>query len=213
MLTSHCSPSAGVDPTRCTEVAVSALGPGDAMPADLMHIALVSDPPGVLSFSDLSRTSAAIQKQVMEDLARHWHVQATVDAFPDIQHAPPGYWHVIIVDEDPRLAESPIRGFHLDQDHQPFAVIQPTDHWQRIASHEILEMLVDPFGIKTMVAKSPIDEQDLVAFLVEVCDPSEDVSYPVNGILLSDFYTPQYFDSVQAPGVQYSFTGAITKPL
>jgi hypothetical protein len=34
----------------------------------------------------------------------------------------------------------------------------------------------------------------------------------VNGILLSDFYTPDYFDPVVAPGVRYSFTGAIKEP-
>jgi hypothetical protein len=35
----------------------------------------------------------------------------------------------------------------------------------------------------------------------------------VNGVLVSDFYTPHFFDPVPAPGVRYSFTGAITKPL
>ena len=31
-------------------------------------------------------------------------------------------------------------------------------------------------------------------------------------VLVSDFYTPNYFDPVKAPGVRYSFTGAITEP-
>ena len=50
--------------------------------------------------------------------------------------------------------------------------------------------------------------------LVEVCDPSEAVEfgYTVNGITMSDFYTPSYFDPVFAPGVRYSFTGAIREP-
>jgi hypothetical protein len=53
-----------------------------------------------------------------------------------------------------------------------------------------------------------------VNYLVEVCDPCEDVSfaYSVNGILMSDFYTPQYFDPVVNSGVRYSYTGAITAP-
>src|SRR5207249_2156787 len=34
----------------------------------------------------------------------------------------------------------------------------------------------------------------------------------VNGILVSDFYTPRFFDPVFSTGVQYSFTGALTKP-
>src|SRR5262249_60863709 len=33
-----------------------------------------------------------------------------------------------------------------------------------------------------------------------------------NGILVSDFYTPNYFDPVKAAGVRYSYTGALTEP-
>jgi hypothetical protein len=49
---------------------------------------------------------------------------------------------------------------------------------------------------------------------VEVCDPSEapNFGYSVNNLLVSDFYTPHFFDPVQSAGVRYSFTGAITEP-
>jgi hypothetical protein len=59
-----------------------------------------------------------------------------------------------------------------------------------------------------------MDNQGRASFLVEVCDPSEasDYAYSVNGVLVSDFYTPNYFDPVKAPGVRYSFTGALTEP-
>src|SRR5262249_53727033 len=33
-----------------------------------------------------------------------------------------------------------------------------------------------------------------------------------NGLTLSDFYTPSYFDPVATPGVRYSYTGAIKEP-
>ena len=61
---------------------------------------------------------------------------------------------------------------------------------------------------------SPKSGQGRVSFLVEVCDPSEaaDFAYSVNGILVSDFYTPNYFGPVTAPGVRYSYTGALTAP-
>jgi len=47
-----------------------------------------------------------------------------------------------------------------------------------------------------------------------VCDPSEDTSfgYTVNGVVVSDFYTPNFFDPVTAAGVRYSYSGAIKKP-
>ena len=34
----------------------------------------------------------------------------------------------------------------------------------------------------------------------------------MNGVLVSDFYTPHYFDPMKAPGVRYSFTGKVTGP-
>jgi hypothetical protein len=78
----------------------------------------------------------------------------------------------------------------------------------------MMEMLVDPFGNRLVASDSPKEGQGRVSILVEVCDPPEaaDFAYTVNGILVSDFYTPNYFDPVATSGVRYSFTGAITEP-
>jgi hypothetical protein len=82
------------------------------------------------------------------------------------------------------------------------------------ASHEAIEMLVDPFGNRMIAGDSPKEDQGRVTFLVEPCDPSEDASfaYTVNGVLVSDFYTPHFFDPVEASGIRYSYTGAVTRP-
>jgi hypothetical protein len=82
------------------------------------------------------------------------------------------------------------------------------------ASHECLEILVDPFGNHLLSGQPPKRGQGSVEFLLEVCDPSEDTAYAyrVNGMLVSDFYTPDYFSQGAAPGVRYSFTGAIRAP-
>jgi hypothetical protein len=76
-------------------------------------------------------------------------------------------------------------------------------------------MLVDPSGNRTVAANSPKPDQGRVLVLVETCDPSEAAKYgyTVNGVLVSDFYTPRFFDPVQSSGVRYSYSGAITKPL
>ena len=49
---------------------------------------------------------------------------------------------------------------------------------------------------------------------MEVCDPSEagEFGYAIDGIAVSDFYTPHFFDPVSSSGARYSFTGAIKKP-
>src|SRR5262249_10112160 len=77
-----------------------------------------------------------------------------------------------------------------------------------------LEMLVDPFGNRIVAGQSPKQGQGRVEFLVEVCDPSESAAfaYTINGITMSDFYTPAYFDPVVNAAVRYSFTGALKKP-
>lgn len=42
--------------------------------------------------------------------------------------------------------------------------------------------------------------------------PRQPSSVTVNGVLVSDFYTPHFFDPVKNASVRYSFTGAIDKP-
>jgi hypothetical protein len=176
----------------------------------LRQVALVSETTNV-GFSDLAGTSAALQKQAARDFAPIWEVQATVDAFDKLQDVPIGYWPVIVRDD---IGQPGAAGIHLDKDNQPFALVQFGDTWQLTASHETLEMLADPFGSRLVAGDSPKTDQGRVEFLVEVCDPSEgaEFGYTVNGILLSDFYTPNYFDPVVAPGVRYSYTGAIKEP-
>src|SRR5258708_1088067 len=77
-----------------------------------------------------------------------------------------------------------------------------------------MEMLVDPSGNRTVASNSPKPDQGRVLILVEVSDPSEaaEFGYSVNGVLVSDFYTPNFFDPVTAAGVRYSYTGAIKAP-
>jgi hypothetical protein len=175
----------------------------------LRQVALVSEVQA-LSFSELTRTAAALQKQAIRDLSGIWDVQATVDAFHQLEDVPLGYWPIIIETDIGIDA----LGVHLDKDGQPFALVSLTEGWQLTASHEALEMLVDPFGNRLVAGDSPKPDQGRVEFLVEVCDPSEAAAfaYTVNGITVSDFYTSAYFDPIQAAGVRYSFTGAITEP-
>jgi hypothetical protein len=104
---------------------------------------------------------------------------------------------------------------------QPYALVAMGDGWTVAASHECLEMLVDPSGNhlypSTAIEVKGHKIQDGAGkfeYLVEVCDPSEDepFAYAIDDVTVSDFYTPHFFDPVAAAGVRYSFTGAITKP-
>jgi hypothetical protein len=177
----------------------------------LNQVALVSQTDQV-AFPVLTAVAAAIQKQVSRDVSPIWNIEVSVDAFGSLDDVPLGYWQVLIDDTIPFDAA----GIHLNNDNgQPYALVTYSDDWSLTTSHEVIEMLVDPSGNRTVAANSPKAGQGRVLVLVEACDPSEAAKfgYTVNGILVSDFYTPHFFDPVQATGVRYSFTGAITAPL
>ena len=174
------------------------------------QIALVSETPHITA-SQLTRVGAALQKQASRDFGPLWGIQATVDSFVSLDDVPLGYWPVIVRDD---IGDSSAAGFHQDENGQPFALVEYSRQWSLTASHETLEMLADPFGNRLIAGDSVKPGQGRVEYLVEVCDPSEAASfaYRVNGVLVSDFYTPRFFDPIASSGVQYSFTGAIKKP-
>src|ERR671923_1089270 len=159
--------------------------------------------------SDVARVAAAPRRGAGRDFAPVWKVSATLDAFPRLDDVPIGYWPMIIVPNVEGAA-----GIHLDKDGQPFALIEMSDSWSLTASHEMLEMLADPFGDRLVPGQSVKRGQGRVEYLVEVCDPSEaaEFGYTVNDILVSDFYTPRFFDPVRSVATRYSFTGAIERP-
>src|SRR4051794_11339219 len=175
-----------------------------------INVALVSEVDGH-DPSDVARVAAALQKQAARDFGPIWQVHASVDAFPRLKDVPVGYWPMIVrTDIDTPGAA----GVHEDRNGRPFALIQMSDSWSLTASHEMLEMLGDPFGKRTIPGKSPKRGQGRVEFLVEVCDPSEAeaFAYTVNDILVSDFYAPRFFDPRRVEGVRSSFPGAIPPP-
>jgi len=176
----------------------------------LRHVAIVSES-GNVNAADVSIAAAAIQKQVTRDFSPIWEIDATVDGFSALEDVPIDYWPVIIEDN---IKEPGAAGVHKDDNGQPFALVQASEGWQLTTSHECLEMLADPFGNRLVAGQSPKEDQGRVEFLVEVCDPPEDAqfAYTSNGILVSDFLTPHYYDPVTSSGVRYSYTGAIQAP-
>ncbi|WP_406445114.1 hypothetical protein OHB00_48510 [Streptomyces sp. NBC_00631] len=177
----------------------------------LIHnLALVSQTQHITA-SQLTRVAAALQKQALRDFAPLWKIHATVDAFDTLHDVPPGYWPMIVKDD---IQQPGAAGVHLDHNGQPLSLIEYSDSWSLTASHEMLEMLGDPSGNRLVAGQSPEPEQGVVEFLVEVADPSEapENGYTINGLLMSDFFTPHFYDPVAAPGVRYSFTGKLDGP-
>jgi hypothetical protein len=174
------------------------------------HVALVSEE-SKITIGELSKVAGALSKQVSRDFGPIWQVNADVAAYERFEDMPLDYWPIIVKDNigDPSAA-----GYHEDKHGQPFSLVQYDASWSLTASHECLEMLADPFGRRVVAGESPVSGQGRVNFLVEVCDPCEasDSAYTINGIQVSDFFTPNFFDPVQSAGVRYSYTGSLTAP-
>src|SRR5271165_4940641 len=164
------------------------------MSALIRQLALISKSARIAR-EDVSKVSAALQKQASRDLGPIWEISATVDAFDTLDDVPPGYWPIIVMDD---IDQPGAAGIHQDENGQPIALVSASDNlavWSVTASHEALEMLVDPSGNRLVAGDSPNPDQGRVNLLVEVADPSEsaDYGYSCNGILVSDFYTPNFF--------------------
>ncbi len=177
-----------------------------AMPLPI-HLALVSLAPGI-DIGEVMAVSAAIQKQIIRDFGPLWTIDAMIDPFATLEDVPLDYWKVLVVDTFEH------GGRHRERNNQPYVLVAAGSSRSLVASLEALEMLADPSGNRTIAGPSTAATQDRVEFLVEVCDPcqDDDYAYTVNDVLVSDVFTPNYFDPAAAPGMRYSFQGAITQP-
>lgn len=180
-----------------------------------IHISLV--PKGIrVDASELTRVAAALNQQVQRDFGPIWGIRASVTAFTRVEDVPVESWPIFLMAQVQDAA-----GVHEDQHGQPFALVQMDQDWSLTASHEALEMLADPFGRRLRAGPTLAQAvklgapQHRVRYLVEVCDPSEaaEFAYHANGVVVSDFYTPHFFDPSPSTGTKYSFTGSIPAPL
>jgi hypothetical protein len=185
----------------------------------VIQVGLV-DMTGKIDIDLVHSAALALNLQVTRDLPQFWSISATVTYLPNPKKIPAGVWPVQLVKSLPP-GEG---GYHTDKHKQPYSkvIASPKDPtWTIDASHEILEMLVDPYGsrMQSSVAIEIVDGkiQDgtgQFGYLVEACDPCEDNSYAytINGVAVSDFITPHFYDPMVTSGTRYSFTGAIKGP-
>ncbi len=182
---------------------------------------VIVDQTGEIDPALLHSAALALNTQVTRDLTTCWtDVFANVSAAPSLKALPHGAWPVFLVKTLPP-GEG---GFHLDKHNQPYAkvIAAPNDDsWTLDASHEIIEMLVDPYGNRMhssqaieIAGTDVVDADGVFNYLVEACDPCEanDYAYDIGGIAVSDFITPHFYDGSVTPGVNYSFKGNIKRP-
>lgn len=171
----------------------------------------------VVNDTDGAAVTTALQTQVSRDFAPVWGIDATLTYVAKGHTAAPNTWRLAILDN---ADQAGALGYHdITSTGQPLGKIfaktdiQYGSHWSVTASHELLEMLADPW-----INLSVFDQSTMRAgriFAYEVCDACEDDSfgYQINNILVSDFVFPAWFEGWRAQGsTKFDFGNHITKP-
>jgi hypothetical protein len=178
-------------------------------------IALVDDTHSIAP-ARLASVAGAMQEQVNRDFRPRWRfVPSTgVVATPSPS---PAQWAVHI---QQHLDQPGALGYHSNDSHnQPVAFVAKTVDWPQTFSHEVLEMLADPYGNRLHGARLPdavaLDYKKFglptrkhhVHYLLEACDPCERTSYNVGGEDLSDFLMPEWYVTTPPMGSVFSYAG------
>ncbi len=158
---------------------------------------------------DFDNLIAAMQVYVDKYVAPVWGTPAKLVATKGFQK---GAWAVVFLDD----ADQPdALAYHdLTPDGLPEAkvfvktTLANHDLVSVSASHELVEMLVDP-AINLMTT----GPDPKLVYAYESADPVEALSFDVNGIQMSDFIYPSYFEAFHKPGsVRFDQLNKITKP-
>lgn len=174
---------------------------GRAMPPIAVSIINAST---VVTDDECRPLVAALQKQVSRDFAPAWGIDAALSFVPKGGTPAAGTWWLSILDNTDRAG---VLGHHdLTPDGLPLGKsFAGTDKhyghsWTVTASHELLEMLVDP-DVNLSVFVHPTQGQGML-YAYEVCDACQDDSfgYDIDGVLVCDFVYPAYFQAFRAPG-------------
>jgi len=157
----------------------------------------------VLTDDQVKAVIPALQKQVTDEFRAYWSVDCMLEFLPKGQPLPKGWWQIIVVD-NPDIAGA--LGYHeLSSQGTPLGKIfakLDIDHglsWTVTFSHELLEMLADPW-INWMAMG-----EDGQIYALEVADAVEadELGYLIDGVLVSDFVTPGWFEQTENDRVDF----------
>lgn len=171
----------------------------------------------VLTDAQIQAAIPALQTQVHRDFAPAWGIDADLSFLAKGATPAPDAWMLGIFDTSDQAGAL---GYHeLSPQGTPLAKvfaesdIQAGSNWTITASHELLEMTADPDIDLTVFVQSSNTAGTLYAY--ESCDAceSDSLGYSIDGVALSDFVLPSWFESFRTAGSsQFDYGNHITKP-
>jgi hypothetical protein len=136
----------------------------------------------------------ALQKQVSTDFKAYWQEDCTLTFLPKDQPLTPGWWQIVVLDNPDQAGalgyhELSSAGTPLGKVFAQFDVRNGFS-WTVTLSHELLEMLADPWINWCAIGS------DSRVYALEVCDPVEtdELAYEIDGVQVSNFVTPAWFE-------------------
>lgn len=170
----------------------------------------------VLQFQ-VQSAAMALQTQIDRDFSPIWGIDATIIVLRSGQQIPAGTWLIYIMDTSDQQGAL---GYHelSGTNNVPVGRVFAKDDlkyglsWTVTLSHEVIEMLGDPFIDTTVFVQESDTTGTLYAY--ELCDAVEDDSlgYKINGVLLSNFVYPTWFEPGQKTGVKFDKCGILKTP-
>ena len=158
---------------------------------------------------DFNALIAAMQKFVDDHVAPAWGTRAKLIRARGFVK---GKWAIVFLDH---ADHAHALAYHdLTPDGLPLSrvFVKTTLNDKKLvsvsASHELVEMLVDPSV--NMVVMKP---RSKLVYGYESADPVEDLTFRVNGIPMTNFVYPAYFEAFHKPGsVRFDHLGKIERP-
>lgn len=175
------------------------------------HFALI-DQSKQFNSDQVNHMAAICNLQLKEDFFPIWKRPASMTAASSLSTVPKGFWPVIIKND---IGEPGALGFHTDENNQPIAYVSAMDGNMAAClttiSHEVIETVLDPWGNRLLQnILHPINNTERVQWLCEGCDPPEAITYLKNGLPVSDFLCPEYFDDARGQTSRLTYLNSIS---
>jgi hypothetical protein len=165
--------------------------------------------------ADLISATAAIQKQISNDFAAAWGIDASLRLLRKEDLLASDNWFVGLFDDADHAGA--LGYYDLTRHGQPLGkVFVPPDSWNTEAawtvdlSHQLLELLVDP-----NVNLCAFDQDNRRLYAYDICDPvrAPRCGYDIAGTIVSDFVLPGWFEPGRRTESNLAFKSKVTVPL
>jgi hypothetical protein len=150
-----------------------------------------------LTDAEIADAIPVYQRALDEDLAPIWPEARGSKLI--LGEAPKGAWSVRVVDQPGCFYCS---GYHDLEDGVPYAVVSALDEWQVAFTHELWELLVNPYIERSAVVKGKLvkGKREKRKYALETADPVEGDQFAYQRqsasdatVHISDFVTPAWF--------------------